>query len=159
VSEAEDYGDLKAVVDGSACGGGGMPAGVRSFVVRYVRARLGRVGGSFAVADDVARQVCAEVLEALPERGRPLLTFVYGIAVRAVARADRGGEAADRLGQLVRVLPAQQREVLVLRVIVGLTAADTAEALGSTPGAVRVAQHRAMSRLRGALGTGGAVSG
>jgi RNA polymerase sigma-70 factor (ECF subfamily) len=52
---------------------------------------------------------------------------------------------------LLRVLPAKQREILVLRVVVGLSAEETADAVGSTPGAVRVAQHRALSRLRKTL--------
>ena len=45
-------------------------------------------------------------------------------------------------------MPDKQREILVLRVVVGLSAEQTADAVGSTPGAVRVAQHRALSRLR-----------
>jgi RNA polymerase sigma-70 factor (ECF subfamily) len=45
-------------------------------------------------------------------------------------------------------LPDKQREILLLRVVVGLSAEETAEAVGSTPGAVRVAQHRALTRLR-----------
>ncbi|HUW16406.1 MAG TPA: sigma factor-like helix-turn-helix DNA-binding protein, partial [Actinomycetes bacterium] len=40
------------------------------------------------------------------------------------------------------------RELLLLRVAVGLSAEETGRALGMTPGAVRVAQHRALSRLR-----------
>jgi RNA polymerase sigma-70 factor (ECF subfamily) len=39
----------------------------------------------------------------------------------------------------------------LLRVVVGLSAEETAEAVGSTPGAVRVAQHRALARLRRTL--------
>jgi RNA polymerase sigma-70 factor (ECF subfamily) len=46
------------------------------------------------------------------------------------------------------VLPAKQREILVLRVVVGLSAEETADAVGATPGQVRVAQHRALARLR-----------
>ena len=42
----------------------------------------------------------------------------------------------------------KQREILILRVVVGLSAEETAEAVGSTAGAVRVAQHRALSRLK-----------
>ena len=49
---------------------------------------------------------------------------------------------------MLGVVPARQREILLLRVVVGLTAEETAEAVGSTPGAVRVAQHRALSRMR-----------
>jgi hypothetical protein len=42
---------------------------------------------------------------------------------------------------------------LHLRVVVGLSVEETAEVVGSTPGAVRVAQHRALSRLRDLLTT------
>jgi RNA polymerase sigma-70 factor (ECF subfamily) len=45
-------------------------------------------------------------------------------------------------------LTPRQREVLVLRVAVGVSAEEAAEAVGSTAGAVRVTQHRAMTRLR-----------
>jgi RNA polymerase sigma-70 factor (ECF subfamily) len=48
-------------------------------------------------------------------------------------------------------LPDKQREILILRVVVGLSAEETAEAVGSTPGAVRVAQHRALARLKSAI--------
>jgi RNA polymerase sigma-70 factor (ECF subfamily) len=47
----------------------------------------------------------------------------------------------------------KQREILVLRVVVGLSAEETAIAVGSTPGAVRVAQHRALNKLRNAMPT------
>jgi RNA polymerase sigma-70 factor (ECF subfamily) len=49
------------------------------------------------------------------------------------------------------VLPEKQREIVVLRVVVGLSAEETADAVGSTPGAVRVVQHRALARLRKVL--------
>jgi RNA polymerase sigma-70 factor (ECF subfamily) len=58
------------------------------------------------------------------------------------------GELSDQMAALLRVLPEKQREIVVLRVVVGLSAEETAEAVGSTPGAVRVAQHRALARLR-----------
>jgi RNA polymerase sigma-70 factor (ECF subfamily) len=49
---------------------------------------------------------------------------------------------------LLANLPANQRELVLLRVAVGLTAEETGQVLGMSPGAVRVAQHRALSRLR-----------
>jgi len=52
---------------------------------------------------------------------------------------------------LLDELPDPQREILVLRVALGMSAEDTAGAVGSTPGAVRVAQHRALARLRSSL--------
>jgi RNA polymerase sigma-70 factor (ECF subfamily) len=156
-------------------------AEVRPLVVRYCRARIGRQERSFASADGVAQEVCLAVLTALPgyeRQGQPFLAFVYAIAARTVAGADRtglnrstgwvpgassdvaqvgvaqpatsGGESA-RMAALLRVLPAKQREVMVLRVMVGLSVEDTAIAVGSKPDAVRVTQHRALTRLRRAL--------
>ncbi|TWP50234.1 sigma-70 family RNA polymerase sigma factor [Lentzea tibetensis] len=110
------------------------------------------------------------------EQGRPFLAFVYGIAAHKVADSHRAaarnrsepvdevpdgpelgpgpeqsalrGELSEQMAELLRLLPEKQREILVLRVVVGLSAEETAEAVGSTPGAVRVAQHRALGRLR-----------
>lgn len=50
--------------------------------------------------------------------------------------------------KLLASLPEHQRELILLRVAVGLTAEETGQMLGMSPGAVRVAQHRALSRLR-----------
>jgi len=55
---------------------------------------------------------------------------------------------AERARALLARLPAQQRELLVLRVLSGLSAEETGRALGMSAGAVRVAQHRALARLR-----------
>lgn len=113
------------------------------------------------------------------DQGRPFLAFVYGIAAHKVADAYRaagrdlsypadsvpdrrslepGPEqlaiAADsvaRMNELLEILPDKQREILILRVVVGLSAEETAAAVSTTPGAVRVAQHRALARLKSEL--------
>ena len=110
------------------------------------------------------------------DQGRPFSAFVYGIAAHKVVDAQRSGfrnrtdavpvlpESADvsagpeelavgadeaaRVRALLDRLPEAQREVLLLRIFAGLSAEQTAAAVGSTPGAVRVAQHRALARLR-----------
>jgi RNA polymerase sigma-70 factor (ECF subfamily) len=110
------------------------------------------------------------------DQGRPFLAFVYGIAAHKVADAHRSaarnraepvsdvpdttdladgpeaqlmnGEFAGRMRRLLEAVSDKQREILHLRVVVGLSVEETAEAVGSTPGAVRVAQHRALNRLR-----------
>ena len=66
---------------------------------------------------------------------------------------DHGTPAALAydLGDLQRVvdaLPQGQRDVLLLRTVVGLSVEETAKALGKTLGTVRVAHHRALERLR-----------
>ena len=129
-------------------------------------------------ADDAAQEVCIAVVNALPryrDEGRPFESFVYGIAAhkvadvhRAAARAplptseppetvdDAAGpeevvlrrDEADRARALLDLLPPVQRELLLLRVVAGMSAEETGRALGMTPGAVRVAQHRALAKLR-----------
>ena len=49
-------------------------------------------------------------------------------------------------------------KVLRLRVVVGLSAEETAEALALTAGAVRVSQHRALAKLRHLLSTDAALT-
>ena len=153
-------------------------AHVRTIVHRYCRARLGRLPGSEHAADDVAQEVCLAVLSALPryrDEGRPFEAVDFGIAAHKVADAQRSAvraavptddmpdepdlgpgpedqalrnsDAVLERGLLDR-LPANQRELLILRVAVGLSAEETGNALGMSSGAVRVAQHRALARLR-----------
>ncbi|BBZ10311.1 sigma-70 family RNA polymerase sigma factor [Mycobacterium branderi] len=110
------------------------------------------------------------------DRGRPFLAFVYGIAAHKVADAHRAAgrdlsypaetlpeqrsveagpeevaieaDSVVRMNELLEVLPDKQREILILRVVVGLSAEETATAVGTSAGAVRVAQHRALARLK-----------
>jgi RNA polymerase sigma-70 factor (ECF subfamily) len=109
------------------------------------------------------------------------LAFVFGIAAHKVSdfqrrRArdrtspvaeppaerwtggDPTGEEVERAAGLdwsaglLDTLPPRQREILVLRIILGLSAEETASAVGlSSAGAVRVAQHRALTTLRRGL--------
>lgn len=62
-------------------------------------------------------------------------------------RALLNSDAAWARALLAR-LPGHLRELVLLRVAVGLSAEETGQVLGMSPGAVRVAQHRALSRLR-----------
>jgi len=124
-----------------------------------------------------------QALPRYQDQGRPFLAFVYGIASHKVADAHRAAgrnrsdptdvvperlsvdagpeqmavqsDAAARMAKLLAVLPEKQREILNLRIVVGLSAEETAEAVGSTPGAVRVAQHRALARLKSEIAGAG----
>jgi DNA-directed RNA polymerase specialized sigma24 family protein len=58
------------------------------------------------------------------------------------------GELSAQLHSLLEELSDKQRRILVLRVVVGLSAEETGEIVGATPGAVRLAQHRASTRMR-----------
>jgi len=48
---------------------------------------------------------------------------------------------------LIKTLPRDHAEIIMLRVVAGLDAADVARIVGKTPGAVRVTAHRALRRL------------
>jgi RNA polymerase sigma-70 factor, ECF subfamily len=48
---------------------------------------------------------------------------------------------------LIKSLPRDHAEIIMLRVVAGLEAADVALIVGKTPGAVRVTAHRALRRL------------
>ena len=54
--------------------------------------------------------------------------------------------------ELVRGLPRDQAEAVLLRVVVGLDGPSAARALGKRPGAVRTAAHRGLKRLAQQLG-------
>ena len=58
---------------------------------------------------------------------------------------EREGTAAAL--RLVASLPAEQAEMVMLRVVAGLDVAVVAELVGKSPGAVRVAVHRALKSL------------
>ena len=131
------------------------------------------------IAQEVLIAVCGALGRFRPAETR-WMAFVYGIvrnkvidAYRAAGRDrsepmedlpdhiddDRAGpeaaalRSADRevLHELLAELPELQREVLALRVAMGYSAEETARAIGSTAGAVRVTQHRAMIKLRALL--------
>ena len=103
-------------------------------------------------------------------------SFVFSIAYRRLVdefrRRERWGEGVEltssndtrrasgadvdairRLGdqralELLRTLPADQCDVMILRFISDLSVEQTAEVLGKRAGAIRALQHRAVTRLR-----------
>lgn len=118
----------------------------RPIVARYCRARLGVAGGTYASADRVAQEACLAVLSALPgypAQSRPFLAFVYEITTAAVGRAAR-----SRPDHPLDTLPPVQRDVVILRTLVGLSTEETAETVSMSPGGVRLAQHKALQVLR-----------
>lgn len=135
----------------------------------------GGYGSADDVAQEVCLAVLTS-LPKYVDRGKPFVAFAYGIAAHKVAdayrassrvRSDPVGELPDavetgggpeefaiasdrmqRMSRLLDCLPETQREIVVLRVAVGMSAEEVAESLGMSAGAVRVSQHRALTRLR-----------
>ncbi len=62
--------------------------------------------------------------------------------------------STERALELVRSLPGDQAEAVLLRVVVGLDGPAAARVLGKRPGAVRTAAHRGLKRLARQLGVG-----
>jgi RNA polymerase sigma-70 factor (ECF subfamily) len=134
------------------------------------------------VAQEVCLAVL-KVLPGYQDRGGSFLYLVRAIAANKVADAFRsvardrskpvselpdrplGGNEPEnrvleldlgaRLGRLMASLPPLHQEILSLRIVVGLSAIETAEALGISPGNVRITQYRALVKLRGMIGEGG----
>jgi RNA polymerase sigma-70 factor, ECF subfamily len=143
------------------------------------------LGTADDVAQDVCMAVVS-VLPAYQLKGLSFRAFVYGIAGNKVVDAFRASgrdrtepvaeppdtpvtaegpehrvldaERDAALRVLLAHLTPRQQEVLVLRLAVGLSAEETAEAVGSTPGAVRVTQHRALLRLRRIIARGASTA-
>ena len=120
-----------------------------------------------------------EALPTFRHSGVPFEAFVYTIASRKVAdvqrtairsplvlvaetpeladlaaspeqRAVRVAEVAE-MTRILELLPPRLREVLILRVAMGLTAERVGDTLDLSAGAVRIAQHRGLRRLRSLL--------
>jgi RNA polymerase sigma-70 factor (ECF subfamily) len=142
----------------------------------------GSYGSADDVAQEVCMAV-VRALPRYVDTGTPFAAFVHGIAAHKVTDAQRAiyrdrstatahvperpdpaagpedavlaGERADAARRLLDRLPPAHRELLLLRVVNGLSADQTGEVLGMTAGAVRVAQHRALARLRKLAGAAG----
>lgn len=127
------------------------------------------------VAQDVLMAVLTKLRDYQPGQ-LPFLAYVLGIARNKVADFFRAGkreaqnlmadppdrpdhepgpeetavraELRREITTLLDTLPEHQREILILRIAVGLSAEETAVMVRSTSGAVRVVQHRALAKLR-----------
>lgn len=174
-AEQESQRWLPAARAGDATAMDALLANLRPAVLRYCAARLGDRHRAEDVTQEVLVAV-ATSLPRYEERGLPFAAYVFRIAQRRVADAHRGaarsltvmtGELPDAASDvagpeeealareraalahtLLDRLPEQQRDVLLLRVIGGLSAAETAQSLGLSTVNVRVVQHRALARLR-----------
>ncbi len=133
------------------------------------------IGSADDVAQEVCLAVVG-ALPNYTIKGLSFRAFVYGIAAHKVTDAFRAigrnksepmaelpdtavlhdgpeqrllaGELAERLSGMLHRLTPREGEVLILRIVAGLSAEEVAHIVGSTPGAVRVTQHRALNIIR-----------
>jgi RNA polymerase sigma-70 factor (ECF subfamily) len=149
----------------------------RPKLYRYLR----RSVRTDAEADDLTSEAFVRMLESIHRfewRTAPFSAWLYSIArnllldyVRAAGRHDRVAAAptepvsdasvvhdeavrAMALGEVARMtasLPKNQRDVVALRFGLDLGTDEIARALETTPGAVKIRQHRAVARLAAEL--------
>jgi RNA polymerase sigma factor (sigma-70 family) len=65
------------------------------------------------------------------------------------------GVRRDEVSSIIEALVPAQREVLLLRIVAGLTVDEIANALGKRPGAVKALQRRGIAAIRRELDKGG----
>ena len=87
----------------------------------------------------------------------PLVESDYAERLIVPDAADAAMERISTQAVLARlsVLPPDQAEIILLRVVAGLDATDVARIIGKSPGAVRVAAHRGLRRLAAAADKAG----
>ncbi len=136
-------------------------------LVRMARFHLGEAGED-AVAETFLRAWSG--LPSYRDTGVPFVGWLYGIARHVVLdemarrrRVEPRAELPERMKEIVvddrltlatamNCLPEEQRQVLELKFLIGLTNSEVATALGKTPGAINAKQWRALEALRQILG-------
>jgi len=146
-------------------------------MLAYARRRLDAEAARDAVSEAMARAVAR--IDRFTWSGAGFDAWLFGILRHVVLDAQRAGSwwgpappanneaESDAPGPLDQVLGAERatavraafhrlgafdREVLELRVVAGLSSEEVAAVVGKKPGAVRMAQARALDRLRALLG-------
>jgi RNA polymerase sigma-70 factor, ECF subfamily len=163
---------------------GELIAALRPPVFRYVLSRVGDRSHADDVTQEVAMTI-VKALPRYVDTGHTVRAWAIGIANRKISESWRALgrrdeicvdevpeasigraavepeseylslESAQAVAALLATLPHPQGDILRLRVAAGLSADETASVLGMTAGAVRVAQHRALTKLRAFIAKGG----
>ncbi len=147
-------------------------------VYKYMVGRLGRKEVAEDLAAQVFLEALQSI-DTYKDQGRPLLAWLYGISrnlIRSGARRSRRGQQADQviqgqaeedqrvsisMGSLgvesldlargLETLSKDQREVLILRFFVGMSAKETGQIVGKTEQAVYSLQVRGIAGMRRAM--------
>lgn len=141
-------------------------------IMRYMRYRVGE-----QAAEDLTSKVFLRVIRNLARQNGSFTAWLYKIAANvvndhirelktqpttamdenkqlpaeAVASGDNPAKAVGRkldLEAALKLLTEDQRQLVTLKFVQGLSNEEVAETLDRTPGAVRVLQFRALSALR-----------
>jgi RNA polymerase sigma-70 factor, ECF subfamily len=141
-------------------------------VARYVQS----IVRELHAAEDITQDMFAKLIEAIAkyeQRDVPFKAWILRVARNAaldylrsrrqipfeeVRGSDEGHEQigferAQALRAALELLPYEQRQVLVLRHIVGLSPSEIADRLGKTEGSIHGLHHRGRASLQDALRT------
>jgi RNA polymerase sigma factor (sigma-70 family) len=141
----------------------------------YVAYRIGPGPEAEDVTGDVLERALRYRASYDPRRGTPI-AWLVGIAQRVLVAPQRPAAlplrdavAGDRFEEAVHgrvtmaaavaALPPRDRELIALRYGADLPDGQIAEVLSMSPGAIRVAAHRALARLREELAEPGSPDG
>ncbi len=176
-------GDSRLTQSAVAKAKAGDPDGIHYLYVRYaedVRRYVATFVKDQYEAEDITHNVFAKLMTAITkyeERSVPFVAWILRVARNAsldYLRARRsiptdeirvadtevvhdGGEMGRDIKIALESLPGDQREVLVLRHIVGLSPTEIAGTLEKTESSVHGLHHRGRRALQGALSELGAV--
>lgn len=110
----------------------------------------GSVSDLRALIFTIARR---RVIDHYRQKGRRPRLVPLEVSSEEPTQADVAETAIENLGTneaielLIAKLPPKQAEVLLLRIVADMSTEEIANIVGRTTGAVRVLQHRALSRL------------
>ena len=173
-----EWGDLmRAANAGDAAAYRRLLKGLEPALRAAARRGLGRAGFSRDEAEDVVQEILLAVhlkrdtwnasgpilpwihaiaryklVDALRRRGRRSYISIDDVAESLRAEDPAPALATDTLERLVRDLPQRQRDVVRAVAIEGVSIRQTAERLGMSEGAVRVALHRGLAALSARFG-------
>jgi RNA polymerase sigma-70 factor (ECF subfamily) len=120
-------------------------------VVRDLSSFIGNIDGFRAWVFTLARHRAIDAARASAARPQISVPDFSGVGRQPTA-APAESEALERIStdralKLVAKLPAEQAEMVMLRVVAGLDVSVVAEIVGKSPGAVRVSVHRGLRAL------------
>lgn len=167
-------GQARLTQDAIACAKQGDPEGIHYLYVRYaddVRRYVASFVRDRHEAEDITQNVFAKLITAIvkyQQREVPFEAWILRVARNAaldhlrarravpmeevrvanVDPAQEGLDSSQALRQALDEIPEEQREVLVLRHIVGLSPVEIADALDKTESSVHGLHHRGRRALQ-----------
>ncbi len=158
---------VQAAKDGDRDAFGELYRMYHAAIYRMARFRLGET------AEEAVSETFLRAWTGLPryrDTGAPFAAWLYGIArhvvadeFRRMARTEPRAEVPDRaveerpedrlaLTAAMEKLPDEQRQVIELKYLVGLTNAEVGSALGKSTGAVNALQWRGLRAMKAMMG-------